>query len=162
MRFLIATLLLVLTVPAIRAEADAAPEKTDTRYFVGFGAGPQSGHGLHLGLARGPHAADLGLGLIYDGQNAKWGYSTGLRYLRTLYAGRVNDTYAWGGGAITGNYRDQTASNVVSAGAGLGLSFHFGLPIHVNFDSGLAGYFEKKFAKREYYPAFNAAILYEW
>jgi hypothetical protein len=159
MRTLLAALILVAATQTARA-ADPAPD--EIRYAVGFGAGPQSGHGLHLRMARGLDAVDLGLGLIYDGNDAEWGYSTGLRYLRTLYASRVNDTYAWTGGAVTGNYRDQTASHITSFGAGLGISFHFGLPIHLYFDSGLAAYISKGFAKKEYYPAFNGGIVYEW
>lgn len=144
--------------PAVRAEDSAA----GNRYRLGFGAGPQSGHGLHFGITRGAYTADLGLGLLYDSQDAKWGYSTGLRGLRTLYAGRVNDTYAWAGGALTGNYRDQTASHVTSFGTGLGIDFHGGLPIHLYFDSGIAAYFSKGFATREYYPAFNGGLVYVW
>lgn len=159
MRTLLAAFLMAAAAQTASA-ADPSPE--EIRYSVGFGAGPQSGHGLHVGLARGLDAVDLGLGVIYDGQEAEWGYSTGLRYLRTLYAGRVNDTYAWGGGALTGNYRDQTASHITSFGAGLGLSFHFGLPIHIYFDSGLAAYFSKGLEKKEYYPAFNGGVVYEW
>jgi hypothetical protein len=165
MRFLTSSLFLTpllaafLTTSAVRAEEVPVPEK---RYFVGFGAGPQSGNGLHFGIIRGAHAVDFGLGLIYDSQDARWGYSTGLRYLNFWYTGPVNDTYAWAGGALTGNYRDQTASHVTSVGAGLGISFHFGLPIQVYFDSGLAGYFSEGLSKHEYYPAFNGGLRYVW
>ena len=157
---LLPALLLVATAPSVvRAQETAAPP---WRYSVGFGAGPQSGHGLHVGVARGLNAVDLGLGVIYDGNEAEWGYRTGLRYLRTLYAGRVNDTYAWSGGALTGNYRDQTASHITSFGAGLGVVFHYGLPFRLYFDSGLAAYLSKGLSKREYYPAFNGGLVYEW
>jgi hypothetical protein len=142
-----------------RAETSSPDEKV---WFVGAGAGPQSGNGLHFGTIRGRHGLDFGLGLLYDSQDAKWGYSTGLRYLNFLYTGPVNDTYAWAGGALTGNYRDQTASHITSVGAGLGLDFHFGLPIHLYFDSGMAAYFSKGFERREYYPAFNGGVRYEW
>ena len=158
-KLLFALLLAAVAAPALQAQESAA---LPLRYSVGFGAGPQSGHGLHVGIARGLNAVDLGLGVIYDGNDAKWGYSTGLRYLRTLYAGRVNDTYAWGGGALTGNYRDQTASHVTSFGAGLGVAFHYGLPLRVYFDSGLAAYLSEGLEKKEYYPAFNGGVVYEW
>jgi hypothetical protein len=153
MRLSTATLMFMLSLLTARAE---------DRLFVGFGAGPQSGNGLHLGMIRGSHAVDFGLGLLYDSQDAKWGYSSGLRYMKYLYQGSVNDTYAWGGGALTGNYRDQTASHVTSVGAGLGVAFHFGLPIQIYFDSGLAGYFSEGFDKKEYFPAYNGGIRYVW
>lgn len=164
MRYLPLILLLsILWAPrAQAAEQTSVATAGENRYFVGFGAGPQSGHGVHLGVIRGAHAVDVGIGLIYDSQDAEWGYSSGLRYLHTLYAGPVNDTYAWTGGAITGNYRNQVASHVTSIGAGLGVSFHFGLPIHIYFDSGLAGYFSKRFDRQAYYPAYNGGIVYEW
>lgn len=157
-RLLPLLLLLLLALPLCAA----AENREETRYSVGFGAGPQSGNGVHVGYMRGANAVDLGLGVIYDSQDAKWGYSTGLRYLRTLYAGAINDTYAWGGGAITGNYRDQTASHITSFGAGLGVAFHGGLPVQFYFDSGLAAYLSKGLENREYYPAFNGGIRYVW
>lgn len=160
--------LLLLSAATARAEAAAAPDAasetaaTPVRFALGAGAGPQSGNGLHLIVSRGRDAVDLGVGVLYDDSDAKWGYSTGLRYLRTLYAGLANDTYAWAGGALTGNYRNQTASHITSFGAGLGVAFHFGLPIHLYFDSGLAAYLSEGLRKREYYPAFNGGVYYAW
>lgn len=163
MRFLpvtcCAALLLLCATP--RAES-VASSPVPVRFALGAGAGLQSGNGLHLIVSRGADALDLGVGVLYDDADAKWGYSTGLRYLRTLFTSPVNDTYAWAGGALTGNYRDATARHLTSFGAGLGIAFHFGLPLHVYFDSGLAAYLPRGGDDAEYHPAFNGGVYYAW
>jgi hypothetical protein len=161
-RFVVALLLCVAVAAPLHAAEEGVADTTGIRYALGFGAGLQSGHGLQFGIARGVHATHLGLGLIYDDRDARFGYSIGLRYFRTLYAGPYNDTYGWSGGAITGNYREESSSHVTSLGAGLGIAFHAGLPIRIRIDSGLAAYVDKNFSDAMYYPALNLAVLYEW
>jgi len=134
------------------------------RYAVGFGGGYEAGNGLHLGLARGSHAARMGLGLFYLDETAEFQYSAGLRYLRTLYTGRINDTYAWMGSGIRGHSRKGDAGFFPAAGAGVGLSLHFGLPFHLQVESGWDGYFDS--ANRgwgiQWGPTLNGALVYEW
>src|SRR5690606_26471926 len=63
------------------AFAQDADTSGDTRYFVGLGAGFETGNGLQLGIGRGKDALQLGLGLLYDDADARTDYSIGLRYL---------------------------------------------------------------------------------
>ena len=158
-------LLVILILLAMASEAGAAVSSSDeTKFLIGFGGGFESGNGLQLGMKRGENTEMLGLGVLYDGQTAEFKYSVGLRYLRTLYSGRVNDTYAWTGCGITGHNRTGSDGTLVSAGAGVGFSLHFGLPFHLNVDSGWRIYHddEDQFTGLQFGPTINGALVYEW
>ena len=127
--------LLLLGMAISRAEEGNSPGQV-RKFILGFGGGFEAGNGLRLGMAQGKDAGELGLGLLYRSQDAEFQYSIGLRYLRTLYAGQVNDTYAWAGAGVMGHSRSGDNGRLASAGAGLGISIHFGLPFHINVDSG--------------------------
>ena len=142
----------------------AAPADSVWKFSVGFGAGFEAGNGLHLGLGKGKRRGQIGLGLIYNDQNAEFDYSSGLRYIHTLTQGRINDTYAWGGAGIQGHTRTGDRGYLAAAGMGVGASFHFGLPFHLNIDSGWDAYFDSKNEEPEisYGPTLNADLTYEW
>lgn len=152
--FLLATVIL-------QAENASA---SDSKLIVGFGGGFEAGNGLRLGIKQDAQTMELGLGLLYSGQDAELKYSTGLRYLRDLYTGRLNDTYAWGGVGVMGHYRSGEEAHLISAGAGLGISLHFGLPFHLNFDSGWRIYYDSQSLYRglQTGPTINGALIYEW
>lgn len=142
----------------------AEPAVPGSRFAVGLGAGYEAGNGLHLGLASGKYAARMGLGLIYEDQNAEFDYSAGLRGLRILYQGRINDTYAWIGSAIHGHYRAGDAGFLSAGGAGVGMALHLGLPFRLEIDSGWDAYYDsgKKDAGVQWGPTLNGALVYEW
>jgi hypothetical protein len=149
---------------ATLAAAEDAPERRSWTYLVGAGGGYEAGNGLHLGLGRGKWLGVLGLGLLYDDQIAEFKYSTGLRGILALYSGRVNDTYAWTGAAVHGHYRKRDQASLAAAGAGLGVSLHFGLPFHLNLDSGWDAFYDGNtgFGEVQYGPTFNGDLVYEW
>lgn len=144
--------------------AEAGDSRSPWRKAVGFGAGYEAGNGLHLGLSRGPDAARIGLGLIYTDQNAEFQYSAGLRYLRTLYAGRINDTYAWIGSALHGRYREGESGILAAEGAGIGLALHLGLPFRLEIDSGWDGNYDGDADGPDWSwgPTVNGALVYAW
>ncbi|MBF0431529.1 MAG: hypothetical protein HQK83_09635 [Fibrobacteria bacterium] len=150
--------------------AQEAPE-TDTgnkyRFIIGAGGGPEAGLGLHLGIQKQKNALRLGMLLMYNGDESGLLYSTGLRYFRFLTNGRINDTYAWAGTAITGSNDSESTDFFQSSGFGLGVSYHFGLPFHLDLDSGLRLTFDKddpNTNKGAWYigPTFNGALTYQW
>lgn len=166
-------ILLILAAAAVSAGSAARGASDDEpRWFVGLGAGHASGNGLQAGMIRGAHAGQFGVGLLYNGENAQLRYSLGTRYLRTLYVSPVNDTYAWGGVAMHGDHRkDRYDERTGVAGAGLGVSFHFGLPFRFYMDAGFA--FSREHSKRHvgnmedtvnrtFGPTLNGGILYAW
>lgn len=140
------------------------PAPDSLRFAVGFGGGFEAGNGLHLGLASGRNAGRIGLGLIYQDQNAEFKYSAGLRFLRILYEGRINDTYAWIGTAMHGHFRDAEEGFLSASGAGVGLALHLGLPFRLEIDSGWDGYYDsaEKGARLQWGPTLNGALVYEW
>ncbi len=163
MRKLFFILLAALTVGLYAGETQAP-----VKFRVGFGGGFEAGNGLRLGVKQGSETVELGLGLLYDAADANLRYSTGLRYLHDLYNGRLNDTYAWTGAGVFGRSRSG-AGYVVSAGAGLGLALHFGLPFHFNLDSGWRLYYDTyphlwgdSYKKIQTGPTINGALIYEW
>jgi hypothetical protein len=133
-------------------------------FAVGIGGGFEAGNGLRLGYKEGRHAGELGLGLLYEAQAAEFQYSVGLRYLRTLYEGRINDTYAWTGAGVLGHDREGSGGYVASAGLGLGISLHFGLPFRLKVDSGWRTFYDGNGSYQEvqYGPTINGALVYEW
>ena len=154
---------LLFFLAATLSRAEDAPV-SESRFIVGFGGGYEAGNGLRLGMKWGPDAVELGLGLLYDAQNAELKYSTGLRYLHDLYNGRLNNTYVWTGAGIMGHQRTGDAGYLASAGAGLGISLHFGLPFHINFDSGWHVYYDGDISYHEIQvgPTINGDLVYEW
>ncbi len=167
---LLSVLLAVFAASA--GERSESSKEDGGRWFVGLGAGHTSGNGLQVGMIRGPHTGQLGLGLLYDGERARFRYSLGGRYLRELYTGEVNDTYAWGGAALHGNHvKDRENAHTVTAGAGLGIAFHFGLPFRFFMDSGFALSRERQekhigitgvTVDRRFGPVINGGVLYAW
>lgn len=153
-------LALAFLVRALYAESPPQP----WAFSVGAGAGYESGNGLHLGVGKGPHMAQLGVGLIYLSQDAEFQYSTGLRYRRTLYAGRINDTYAWIGAAVHGHARTGDYAYLASQGLGVGASLHLGLPFHLNLDSGWHGFYDSEAGglDMQWGPTLNGEIVYQW
>jgi hypothetical protein len=160
-KLLVALILLGIAAPWAEETDSSSP---DRKFIVGFGGGYEAGNGLQLGMRQGKNAGELGLGLLYDGQTAKFQYSLGLRYLRALYSGRVNDTYAWTGVGVMGHSSAGDNGSLVSAGAGLGLSLHFGLPFHLNCDSGWHVYRDSQgsFTGLQFGPTINGSLVYEW
>lgn len=151
----------LLSIGAPRAD-EPAPDSL--RFAVGFGAGYEAGNGLHLGLASGRNAGRIGLGLIYEDQNAEFKYSAGLRFLRILYKGRTDDTYAWIGTAVHGHFRDAETAFLSAGGAGVGMALHLGLPFRLEVDSGWDGYYDSaaKGQRLQWGPTLNGALVYEW
>jgi hypothetical protein len=155
--------LLMLGMAVSQAEEGDSPVQS-RKFMVGFGGGFEAGNGLRLGMSRGKDAVELGLGLLYKAQDAEFQYSLGLRYLRTLYAGQVNDTYAWTGAGVMGHNRSGDNGRLASVGAGLGISIHFGLPFHFNVDSGWHIYDDSQsiYGRIQSGPTINGAVVYEW
>jgi hypothetical protein len=147
----------------IRALA-AEPSPSPWLFSVGAGAGYESGNGLHLGLGQGRNMGELGLGLIYVSQDAEFQYSTGLRFRRILYSGRINDTYAWVGAAVHGHYRSGDYAYLESQGLGVGVSLHLGLPFHLNVDSGWHGFYDSDAGALDlqWGPTLNGELVYQW
>ena len=162
MKKLLLTLMLLAVVVPRAEEGDSSSQETKLR--VGFGGGFEAGNGLQLGIKQGKNAGQLGVGILYDGQTANFQYSLGLRYFRTLFSGRANDTYAWTGGAITGHSSTGDHGTLVSGGAGVGVSMHFGLPFHFNVDSGWRIYHDTQdsYTGLQFGPTINGALVYEW
>ena len=157
-KLLVILILLAVTVP--KAEnADSS-----FKFIVGLGGGFEAGNGLRLGIKQGKNTGELGVGLLYHGETAEFQYSLGLRYLHTLYSGRANDTYVWTGAGIMGHDSPGNSGTLVSAGLGLGISLHFGIPFHFNFDSGWHGYRDSQgsFTGVQFGPTINGALVYEW
>jgi hypothetical protein len=134
------------------------------RYSVGMGLGYESGNGLNLGLSQGKYTGQLGLGLIYSAQNAELQYSTGLRLLRELYTGRINNTYAWVGLGMHGRDRKNEYGFMSSGGMGVGATLHLGLPFHLSLDSGWHAFYDSEAQNLElqWGPTLNGSLVYEW
>jgi hypothetical protein len=136
------------------------------KYIIGAGAGTESGMGLHLGLLKGSHALQLGVGFLY-GEDADLFYSAGLRYMKYLYYGRLNNTYAWSGGSTTGRKSESEHNRFTSFGLGLGLDYHFGLPLHFQVDTGFRLIYDHNviyFNNPCFHvgPTVNGSITYHW
>ncbi len=158
------TFAILLWICGISHAANTTSPADRWRYSVGFGAGFESGNGVHLGLAQGKNAGQLGLGLIYKDLNAEFQYSTGFRFLRSLYRGKINDTYAWAGMAIHGHYNKEDEGFLAAEGAGVGLSLHLGMPFHLFLDSGWHLFLDSESKGREiqWGPTINGGLVYEW
>lgn len=157
-------LALFLAFSAAASPVPAAGASAPLRFRVGLGAGYESGNGVQIGMARGRNAVQAGLGFLYEDQTAEFGYSTGLRFLRTFYEGRINRTYGWAGASVLGHWREGDAGVLGSEGLGVGISLHFGLPFHLELDSGWHVYLDSQAEelRPRFGPTLNGALLYEW
>jgi hypothetical protein len=162
MKLFITSLLIMFS--AIAAAATPGQSSEKSRYALGFGAGLESGIGIQMARIYDANRYQLGLGILYNGDRAKFSYSMGLRYMRSLYTGRINNTYAWAGGGISGENEEEYTYTHSSLGLGLGVSFHFGLPFHFSLDTGLKVFSDSDEADGEFQimPAINSAVTYEW
>lgn len=132
-------------------------------YSAGLGLGFTAGNGLHFGVGRNRDDIQFGAGFLFDGEEGEQLYSLGARYLRTLYFGSVNDTYAWAGAGAHGIKTPSRGTRISYVGAGLGVSLLLGDPFRFNVDTGLHTEFR---TGRSYMPNLspsgNLALQYVW
>jgi hypothetical protein len=161
-------ILAILSGALFAGEKDTTGSERNYKLSVGAGLGIEGGNGVHLGILMDKHSLETGIGILYNGDDASLDYSIGLRYFRSLFSGRINDTYVWTGAGFVGGYEDGYNTYLASYGFGFGVSYHFGLPFHFNLDSGanimynngMVMYVEK--AGFHIMPAINGSITYQW
>jgi hypothetical protein len=154
-------ILVFLLAPGVLAENTKVSGKAPQVYSVGLGGGYESGSGLTLGLCRDANKMHTTVGLLYNGEEARLMYSIGLRYIRYLARGAINDTYAWAGSGVHGERESEYNDYTAGFGVGLGIELHLGLPFHINIDS---GYHITRDSEDEITvgPTVNGSLTYNW